>query len=97
MSLDARSTYRRIPKRNCAVNAQRFAAELRRAEFVRQLVERSVGTQGLPARVADEPTLRAVAIVMAHQPNTPEERTSAASDRARSEKEDDRGRRPRKS
>ena len=68
-----------------------------RAEVVRQLVERSVGTQRLPVQVVDAATLRAVAIVMAHQPSKPKQRTSAASDRARSEMEDDRYRRPRAS
>jgi len=63
------------------------------AEVIRCLVERSTRTQGLPAQVVDATTLRAVAILIAHQPTEPRQRTSAATDRARSE-EDGCDRRP---
>ncbi len=63
------------------------------------LATASAKAQGLPAHVADASVLRAVAVLIAHQPNqhVARKRTSAATDRARSEKEDDRDRRPRAS
>ena len=63
-------------------------------EAAHDIVERSRTAQGLPERIVDAATLRAVAIVIAHQSNKPRERTSAASDRARSDMEDDNVRRP---